>query len=63
MRHFASLYNIVKGKQKNESTQAILARLIVKAEVLSNIEAEATRQAEIYALGVKRMAEQRAVYE
>jgi hypothetical protein len=63
MRHFASLYNIVKGKQMNESTQAILARLIVKAEVLSNIEAEATRQAEIYALGVKRMAEQRAVYE
>jgi len=53
----------VKGKQMNESTQAILARLIVKAEVLSNIEAEATRQAEIYALGVKRMAEQRAVYE
>lgn len=47
----------------NESTQAILARLIVKAEVLNNIESEAKRQADLYALGVARMSESRAVYE
>jgi hypothetical protein len=47
----------------NESTQAILSRLIAKAEVIKNLESEVQRQADTYALGVKRMAEQRAVYE
>jgi len=45
------------------ATQAILSRLIVKAEVLKNLEAEAAYDANLYALGIKRMAEQRAVYE
>jgi hypothetical protein len=45
------------------ATQAILSRLIAKAEVAKNLEAEVQRQADTYALGVKRMAEQRAVYE
>ena len=41
----------------------ILSKLIASAEVQKNREAEATRQAQIYALGVQRMSEQRAVYE
>jgi hypothetical protein len=45
------------------ATQSILLRLTAKAEVLRNLEAEAKRQAELYAQGVQRMAEQRAVYE
>ena len=45
------------------ATQSTLLRLTAKAEVIRNREADAKRQAEIYALGVKRMAEMRAVYE
>ena len=63
MKHSASLYNIVKGKYMDTATQSILLRLTAKAEVLKNLEAEAKRQAELYALGVQRMSEQRAVYE
>ena len=63
MEQRALLYNIVKGKYMDTATQNILLRLTAKAEVLRNLEAEAKRQAELYALGVQRMSEQRAVYE
>ena len=45
----------------NEVTQAFFARLTAKAEVIKNREAEAKREAELYALGVQRMNEVRAV--
>lgn len=45
------------------ATQSTLLRLTAKADVLRNLEADAKRQADMYALGVQRMAEQRAVYE
>jgi hypothetical protein len=45
------------------ATQSTLLRLTAKADVLRNLEADAKRQADMYALGVRRMAEQRAVYE
>jgi uncharacterized phage protein gp47/JayE len=63
MKQSASLYNIVKGKCMDTATQSTLLRLTAKADVLRNLEADAKRQADMYALGVQRMAEQRAVYE
>lgn len=61
MAQSAPLYNIVKGNKMNESTQAFFKALSAKAEVIKNREAEAKREADIYALGVERMNEVRAV--
>lgn len=47
----------------SEVSQNFFVRLAQANEVRANQEAEAKRQAEIYELGVKRMSEQRAVYE
>ena len=45
----------------NESTQAFFKALSAKAEVIKNREAEAKRAEQLYALGVERMNESRAV--